>query len=93
MAKFLKITGITLLSAFLVTSGLTGCGGSATTSGSAEETGKLEEARAAAESAERKLSELRTERMKLEEELGTSGTQEQNEEQEQEELLQEDGSN
>ena len=91
MAKFLKITGIALFGAFLATSGLTGCAGSASKA-SAEDAGKLEEARAAAESAERKLSDLRTERMKLEEELGTSGAQEQNEKQEQEELLQEDGS-
>lgn len=85
MAKFLKLTGMTLISALLVTSGLVGCGGS-TTKASQEDTVKLQEARAAAESAERKLSELRTERTKLEAELGTTGEEEQGEKQEQEEL-------
>ena len=87
MAKFLKITGVALVSVLMYAGGFTGCAGSKPNK---EDTGKLEEARAAAESAERKLSELRTERMKLEEELGTAGTEEQNEEQEQEELMQED---
>ncbi len=85
MAKFLKLTGMTLISALLVTSGLVGCGGSATKA-SQEDTVKLQEARAAAESAERKLSELRTERMSLEAELGATGEEEKSEKQEQEEL-------
>ena len=90
MAKFLKLTGMTLVTAVLLTSGLIGCGGTATKA-SQEDTSKLQEARAAAESAERKLSELRTERMKLEEDLGTAGTDEQKEKQEQEELQQGEG--
>jgi flagellar biosynthesis chaperone FliJ len=44
---------------------LSGCTKKPTT----EETGKLEEARSAAESAERKLSELRQERIALEQQL------------------------
>ena len=94
MAKFLKITGVVLVSVLLFTAGFSGCAG--TSSGvqgggsSKEDTGKLEEARAAAESAERKLSELRTERRNLEEGSGTAGTEENNnEEQEQEDLPQE----
>jgi flagellar biosynthesis chaperone FliJ len=45
--------------------GLSGC----TKKPNTEETGKLEEARSAAESAERKLSELRQERIALEQQL------------------------
>lgn len=88
MAKFLKLTGVALFSALLCVGGLTGCAGSKP---SKEDESRLEEARAAAESAERKLAELRTERVKLSEELGEAGAQEQSEEQEQEELMQEDG--
>jgi hypothetical protein len=66
MVKFLKLCGVALLSGLLLTSGFIGC----TPKPSNEEVGKLDEARAAAESAERKLSDLRMERMKLEQELG-----------------------
>ena len=88
MAKFLKFTGFALVSMLLFTGGLTGCASTAPQA-SKEDNGKLEEARAAAESAERKLSDLRMERMKLEEDLGAAATQEEGEKQEQEELQQE----
>lgn len=70
MTRFLKFTFITILSTLLVSGGIVGC----TKKPNTEEIGKLEEAKAAAESAERKLSELRVERMQLEKDLdGTSG--------------------
>jgi len=82
MAKFLKFTFMAMISSLLLTGGLVGC----TKKPNNEEVGKLEEAKAAAESAERKLSELRVERMGLEKELqGTSGA-EQNEQQELDEI-------
>jgi hypothetical protein len=68
MFKIRKLTSILLISgAMLISCGIVGC--SSTPKPSTEESGKLEEARAAAESAERKLSELRQERMRLEQEL------------------------
>lgn len=88
MAKFLKLTGVALFSMLLLTGGFTGCSTTAPKA-TKEDTGKLDEAKAAAESAERKLSDLRMERMKLEGELGASATEEQGEKQEQEELQQE----
>jgi hypothetical protein len=78
MAKFLKISGIALISTLLLTGGVVGC----TKKPSTEESSKLDEARAAAESAERKLSDLRMERIKLEQELGGTQGQEQGEQQE-----------
>lgn len=67
MSKFRKLTSIMIISgAMLISGGIAGC---FTQKPSNEEAGKLEEARAAAESAERKLSELRQERMRLEQEL------------------------
>lgn len=67
MLKIRKLTSIMVLSgSILISAGIAGC---FTQKPSNEEAGKLEEARAAAESAERKLSELRQERMKLEQDL------------------------
>ncbi|MBN1575411.1 MAG: hypothetical protein JW913_02600 [Chitinispirillaceae bacterium] len=81
MAKFLKINGVVLVSILFLMGGFTGC----TPKPSNEEVGKLEQARAAAESAERKLSDLRMERMKLEQELGGAKAEEEDEQQELEE--------
>ncbi len=81
MAKFLKFSGIALVSTLLITGGFTGC----TKKPSNEDTSKLDEAKAAAESAERKLSDLRIERMNLEKELEGTKTEEQGEKQELEE--------
>jgi hypothetical protein len=78
MTKFLKISGIALIGTLLLSGGFVGC----TKKPSAEESSKLDEAKAAAESAERKLSDLRMERMKLEQELGGTQSQEQGEKQE-----------
>lgn len=81
MAKFFRITGVALISTLFVTGGIVGC----TQKPSNEESGKLNEARAAAESAERKLSDLRMERVKLEKDLEGAASEEQGEEQELEE--------
>ena len=83
MAKFLRVTGVALTSALLLTFGFIGC---SSTKPNTEEMGKLDEAKAAAESAERKLSELRMERIALEKQLEGSQNEEQNEGQELEEL-------
>ncbi len=72
MFRIRKLTSIMVISgAMLISGGITGCftKSSSSSKPSSEEAGKLEEARAAAESAERKLSELRQERMRLEQEL------------------------
>lgn len=61
-----KISRYVLLGSVAVLVGLTGC----TKKPTQEELTKLEEARAAAESAEKKLAELRSERMALEAKLG-----------------------
>jgi hypothetical protein len=82
MAKFLKFTFVALLSSLLFSSTFVGC----TKKPSNEEVGKLEEAKAAAESAERKLSELRVERMQLEKDLDGTKGEEQGEKQELEEV-------
>ena len=82
MAKFLNISSIILVGTFLITSSFIGC----TPKPSTEEMGKLEEARAAAESAERKLSDLRMERLQLEKELNGTEGEVQEEEQELEEI-------
>lgn len=60
-----SISKYIFIGAFVVMCGVTGC----TKKPNEEELTKLEEARAAAESAERKLSELRQERMSLESQL------------------------
>ena len=66
MQKILMVARIVLISLLVVGSGaLVGC----TKKPTNQDVSKLEEARAAAESAERKLSELRQERMRLEQEL------------------------
>ncbi|NLG19009.1 MAG: hypothetical protein GX556_16915 [Fibrobacter sp.] len=64
MSKVRIVTRVLLIGSMLLW-GLTGC----TKKPSTEETGKLDEARVAAESAEKKLSELRQERMQLEQQL------------------------
>lgn len=64
MSKFFKGLSLSVLGAFFVVN-FSGC----TKKPSQEEVSKLEEARVAAESAEKKLSELRQERMQLEQEL------------------------
>jgi hypothetical protein len=64
MSKVSKVISISVISA-LIAFGWAGC----TKKPSTEEVSKLEEARVAAESAEKKLSELRQERMLLEQDL------------------------
>jgi hypothetical protein len=62
MSRFFKFINTVMISSILVSGGLVGC----TKKPNNEESSKLQEARAAAESAEQKLSELRQERIKLE---------------------------
>jgi hypothetical protein len=64
MSKLSKVLFVGAFSALIVFGGA-GC----TKKPSQEEVSKLEQARVAAESAEKKLSELRQERMQLEQEL------------------------
>jgi septal ring factor EnvC (AmiA/AmiB activator) len=64
MSKLCKVICISAFSALIAIGGA-GC----TKKPSQEEASKLEQARVAAESAEKKLSELRQERMQLEQEL------------------------
>lgn len=78
MTKFLKFTFMAMISSLLISGGLVGC----TKKPNTEEVGKLEEAKAAAESAERKLSELRVERVQLEKDLNGASGSEQSEQQE-----------
>lgn len=66
MLRIRNVASMVVLSSLLISGGIVGC---FTPKPSNEESGKLEEARAAAESAERKLSELRQERISLEHEL------------------------
>jgi hypothetical protein len=80
MVKFLRVTGLTLISSFFMATVFMGCGGPPKPN--AEDSAKLNEAKAAAESAERKLSALRMERMQLEQQLEGSQSEEQNQEQE-----------
>jgi len=65
MMSFNRIARYVLIGSFVVMCGMTGC----TKKPNDEELAKLEEARSAAESAERKLAELRQERMNLESQL------------------------
>ena len=65
MSSFNTISKCMVIGAFVVMCGMVGC----TKKPSQEELAKLEEARSAAESAERKLAELRQERMSLESQL------------------------
>ena len=64
MSRVSKVVSIGVFGALIAFGGV-GC----TKKPSQEEVSKLEEARVAAESAEKKLSELRQERMQLEQEL------------------------
>ncbi|NLE01162.1 MAG: hypothetical protein GX640_14940 [Fibrobacter sp.] len=73
MSRFLKLINAMMIGSLLISAGMTGC----TKKPSSEEASKLEEARAAAESAERKLSELRQERIKLEQDLQAKQAQQQ----------------
>ncbi len=86
MARFLKFCGVALIGVTFSIGGFSGC----TPKPSTEENSKLDEARAAAESAERKLSELRMERINLEKQLEGTATQEQSEKQELKEVEEED---
>ncbi len=63
MIRAKKISRYVLIGSFIAMCGIAGC------KPSEEELAKLEEARAAAESAEKKLAELRQERMNLESQL------------------------
>jgi len=65
MALRKKMVSVLALAAFAATVSLSGC----TKRPSEDELAKLEQAKQAAESAERKLAELRAERMQLEETL------------------------
>ncbi len=67
MMSFNRIARYVLIGSFVVMCGMTGC----TKKPSDGELAKLEEARSAAESAERKLAELRQERMGLESQLSS----------------------
>lgn len=78
MFRIRKLASMVLITTILMSLGVVGCGGSPKPSN--EEAGKLEEARAAAESAERKLSELRQERMRLEQDLQSKTAEVPNEE-------------
>ncbi len=81
MSMILKGWVSLLAGAIILTIPFSGC----TPKPSSEEMGKLEEARAAAESAERKLSELRKERMRLEQELENAKAKEKDEQEESQE--------
>ena len=67
MNAFHKVFRYLMIGSFVMLCGFAGC----TKKPSQEELTKLEEARSAAESAERKLAELRQERMNLENQLKT----------------------
>jgi chromosome segregation ATPase len=83
MHKISVFARILLVGLLVVGSGvLVGC----TKKPSNQDISKLEEARAAAESAERKLSELRQERMKLEQDLQSKQSELNSNEQERDDL-------
>jgi DNA repair exonuclease SbcCD ATPase subunit len=71
-----------MIGAIMLCGGMMGC----TQKPSQAELSKLDEAKSAAESAEKKLSELRQERMKLEQDLGNKQMELKDQEQEQENL-------
>jgi len=81
MSRVSKVIYTSVFSALLAF-GWVGC----TKKPSAEEVSKLDEARVAAESAEKKLSELRQERMQLEQELQGKQSDMSNKEQERDDL-------
>lgn len=78
MSKFLKLAGVVLVSSLFVAGAFTGC----TQKPNQDELSKLDEAKAAAEGAEKKLSDLRQERIKLENDLQGTQSEVQKEEQE-----------
>ncbi len=82
MKSVKKVIQVVLAGSMIATIGLTGC----TKRPSEEELAKLEEARSAAESAERKLAELRKERMDLENQLAEKKSELQLHEEERDEL-------
>ena len=83
MHKFMMVTRFLVIGLLIVGFGaMTGC----TKKPSTEDISKLEEARASAESAERKLSELRQERMRLEQELQNKQSELNSNEQERDDL-------
>jgi septal ring factor EnvC (AmiA/AmiB activator) len=84
MMRFHKFSRYAVLGSFAALCVLGGC----TKKPSQEELARLEEARAAAESAERKLAELRRERMALEDQLSQKQTELQRHEEEREDLKQ-----
>jgi hypothetical protein len=81
MSKLFKVLFVGAFSALIVF-GSAGC----TKKPSQEEISKLEQARVAAESAEKKLSELRQERMQLEQELQSKQSELSTKEQERNDL-------
>jgi septal ring factor EnvC (AmiA/AmiB activator) len=81
MSKFSKVVYVSVIS-FVVALGGVGC----TKKPSQEEASKLDQARASAESAEKKLSELRQERMQLEQDLQGKQTELSNQEKERDDL-------
>ncbi|MBN1131275.1 MAG: hypothetical protein JXA71_19960 [Chitinispirillaceae bacterium] len=83
MYKMMKLARFLLIGFMVVTPALmVGC----TKKPEKEDISKLEEARAAAESAERKLSELRQERIRLEQELQEKQSELKSDEQERDNL-------
>ncbi|MBD3393224.1 MAG: hypothetical protein GF418_13955 [Chitinivibrionales bacterium] len=82
MMRFNRITRYLVLGSFVALVTMSGC----TKRPSEEELAKLEEAKAAAESAERKLAELRRERMDLESQLQSKEDELRNHEMERDEL-------
>ncbi|MBN2037434.1 MAG: hypothetical protein JW768_11885 [Chitinispirillaceae bacterium] len=83
MHKVMMVTRFLFIGLLIVGfTAMTGC----TKKPSTEDISKLEEARASAESAERKLSELRQERMKLEQELQNKQSELNSSEQERDDL-------
>ena len=82
MVSMKKVSRFAVIASVLLLAGLTGC----TKKPSEEELTKLEEARSAAESAERKLAELRSERMALEAQLTEKKSELSNQESERDNL-------
>ena len=71
MVRIHKAVCLAMVGGVVMFGGMAGC----TQKPSQQELSKLEEARTAAESAERKLAELRQERMKLESDLSSKQTE------------------
>ena len=82
MTRFFKFSRVFLICAVVVSGSIIGC----SPKPSSEEMGQLEQAKAAAESAETKLHELRQERIQLEGELQEKQAELQNDSKENESL-------